>query len=171
MNWQAITSVAEILGATGVIASLIYLAVQIRQSTKVARSTARQSISESTQASAMDVVAGDDLAKILYKNLDGQELEPHEMLRLQSRCYRDMRIWENVYYQFTQGMLTTEEWSGFRANLRFMMSIDLYRHYWSVQSEFYSQSFRIEMESVLADSAQHESKDESMLRDLTKWTE
>jgi hypothetical protein len=32
MNWDAIGAVAELLGAIGVIASLVYLAVQIRQS-------------------------------------------------------------------------------------------------------------------------------------------
>ena len=34
MNWNAIGAVAELVGASGVIASLLYLAVQIRQSTK-----------------------------------------------------------------------------------------------------------------------------------------
>ena len=37
MNWEAIATIAEIVGAVGVIASLIYLAAQIRQSTKVSR--------------------------------------------------------------------------------------------------------------------------------------
>jgi hypothetical protein len=42
MNWDAIGAVAEVLGATGVIASLIYLATQIRQS--------REQMSQNTQA-------------------------------------------------------------------------------------------------------------------------
>jgi hypothetical protein len=32
MNWDAIGAIAELLGAIGVIASLVYLATQIRQS-------------------------------------------------------------------------------------------------------------------------------------------
>jgi len=32
MNWEAIGDIAELLGAVGVIASLVYLATQIRQS-------------------------------------------------------------------------------------------------------------------------------------------
>ncbi len=32
MNWEAIGAIAELLGATGVIGSLVYLATQIRQS-------------------------------------------------------------------------------------------------------------------------------------------
>ncbi len=37
MNWEAIGAVAELLAALGVIVSLFYLAVQIRQSSKVTR--------------------------------------------------------------------------------------------------------------------------------------
>ena len=34
MNWEAIGAIAELLGAFGVIASLIYLATQIRQNSR-----------------------------------------------------------------------------------------------------------------------------------------
>ena len=42
MNWDAIGAIAELLGAIGVIASLIYLATQIRQS--------REQMSQNTKA-------------------------------------------------------------------------------------------------------------------------
>jgi len=42
MNWDAIGATAELLGAVGVIASLVYLATQIRQS--------REQMQESTRA-------------------------------------------------------------------------------------------------------------------------
>ena len=42
MNWDAIGAIAELLGAIGVIASLIYLATQIRQS--------REQMGENTRA-------------------------------------------------------------------------------------------------------------------------
>ncbi len=45
MNWDALGAIAELLGAVGVIASLLYLGRQIRQSTK-------QSFASSYQARA-----------------------------------------------------------------------------------------------------------------------
>jgi hypothetical protein len=39
MNWDAIGAIAELLGAIGVIASLVYLATQIRQSRLLPRSS------------------------------------------------------------------------------------------------------------------------------------
>jgi len=41
MSWSAVAAVAELLGALAVLASLLYLANQIRQNTAVARSAAR----------------------------------------------------------------------------------------------------------------------------------
>jgi hypothetical protein len=40
MNWDAIGAIAELLGALGVLGSLLYLAVQIRQNTKALRGIA-----------------------------------------------------------------------------------------------------------------------------------
>lgn len=41
MNWDAISTVAEVVGATAVVVSLIYLAAQIRQNTKQVEEQAR----------------------------------------------------------------------------------------------------------------------------------
>ena len=43
MNWEAVGALAELLGAFGVIASLIYLASQIRQNTNAVRGSAHES--------------------------------------------------------------------------------------------------------------------------------
>ncbi|PCI77449.1 MAG: hypothetical protein COB20_08040 [SAR86 cluster bacterium] len=46
MNWEAIGAVGEILGAIAVVLSLAYLAIQIRQSNRLAVREARTSLSE-----------------------------------------------------------------------------------------------------------------------------
>jgi hypothetical protein len=43
MNWDSVGAVGEIVGALAVLITLIYLSVQIRQNTKVARSAALDS--------------------------------------------------------------------------------------------------------------------------------
>ena len=44
MNWDAVGAIAEVLGAIGVIVSLLYLANQIRQSTQTEKARAHQDI-------------------------------------------------------------------------------------------------------------------------------
>ena len=49
MNWEAIGSIAEILGALGVIASLLYLSVQVRQSTQATRLAMSHSVASAVR--------------------------------------------------------------------------------------------------------------------------
>lgn len=44
MNWEAIAAIGEILGALGVLASLIYLATQIRDNTRSLQAASLQSV-------------------------------------------------------------------------------------------------------------------------------
>ena len=64
MNWTAIATIAEIIGAAGVIASLIYLAVQIRQSTKVTRAETTKDLYLASRAAILEIAANDELTKV-----------------------------------------------------------------------------------------------------------
>ena len=62
MNWEAIGAVGEILGAAGVIITLIYLASQIRQNTRATRSQSVQSLAES--GATMNAMIIEDLGMV-----------------------------------------------------------------------------------------------------------
>ena len=90
------------------------------------------------------------MAAIFVKHLEGEELTAVESLKLQGRCYRDMRHWENIYYQVCEGMLSEEEWSGFRRNLAALFVIPAYQDYWSNEASLYSASFQNEVRDARA---------------------
>lgn len=149
MNWVAIGTVSEVIAAVAVVISLVYLATQIRQATKISRATTRNAIAESAQALTQDLLQSRDMAEIFVRHLNGEKLDAVEMLRLQGRCYRDMRHWENIYYQTREGLLTAEEWSGFRKNLAVLLTIEVYREYWKQEAELYSDAFREQIDSLI----------------------
>lgn len=149
MNWEAIGAIGEIVGAIAVVASLVYLATQIRQSTRVARSATRQAIAETAQQLGQDLLDDTGMAEIFVKHVSGEELSPVEELRLQARCYRDMRHWENIHYQMSEGLMSEEQWHGFRKNLQVLFGVKAYREYWEHESELYSESFRKEIEAII----------------------
>jgi len=154
MNWEAIAAIGEALGAAGVIASLVYLATQIRQSTRVARAATRQALAQDSQNLASDLVVGDDIARIFQAHLEGRDLEPHQLLRLQARAFRDFRFQENVFYQYTEGMLNEDDWHGYRENLKLLLNVDVYRQYWDRESSLYSARFQKEVSALLAEPLQ-----------------
>ena len=46
MNWEAIGVIAEVVGAVAVVATLTYLAVQIRQNTQVTKASTAQQMTD-----------------------------------------------------------------------------------------------------------------------------
>jgi hypothetical protein len=153
MDWDAIAAISEIIGTTAVVISLIYVGIQIRHSTAVARSTARQSVTELMLESTSNLVEDCSLAAAFVKEMKGEELDDVEHLRLLGRAYLAMRNWENIHYQYRIGMLTSDEWQGFRANLEAILEWPSTRNYWQNEKQFYSAAFRTEVNKILQNLA------------------
>ncbi len=152
MNWEAVSAIAEVVGVIAIVVSLIYVSVQIRQNTKVARAATRQAIADSTESLGNDLLNNGEVAEIFVKHFNGEELSAVENLRLQARCFRDMQHWENIYYQFNEGLVSPDQWAGFRKNLIALMGINAYREYWDHEASHYSDGFRSEMRAIIEES-------------------
>jgi hypothetical protein len=153
MDWAAMGAVSEVIAAVAVVISLAYLAAQVRQANKIARATTRNAIAESAQSLTRDIIDDREMAEIFVKHLNGEKLDAVEALRMTGRCYRDMRHWENIYYQVREGLLTAEEWSGFRKNLAALFAVEAYREYWEHEAELYSEAFQAQIESIIPESS------------------
>ena len=70
MNWEAIGAAAEIIGATAVVISLLYVAVQIRQSNRESQSSTAWAITNSLNNFAGRITANSDLASVWTRGLE-----------------------------------------------------------------------------------------------------
>ena len=85
MNWDAIAAIAELAGAIGVIASLIYLARQIRQSNATDKLTATLGVQTSYNDVARFFLEGEDNA---FAGLeDFSKLDEGEQFRLAAKLH------------------------------------------------------------------------------------
>jgi hypothetical protein len=67
MNWDAVGAVAELLGAVGVILSLVYLAAQIKQNTRASRASTIQQWAVTSSVEKQSVIGDAEFAKILVE--------------------------------------------------------------------------------------------------------
>ena len=114
MNWEAIGAIGESLGAIGVIATLIYLAVQIRQNSKTIEAQMYQSRSHMAEERYGQVADSPYLAAIYCKlESDGHPFDPQkvddlnaeELLRLRFAEQRMLRGLDNVFHQHSLGFI------------------------------------------------------------------
>ena len=109
MNWDAISAVAEVIGVIAVIASLIYVGLQIRQNTTIARAN----IVHETSTAAVrihELIAQDaTLADIYRKGTNGISLEGTELDRLIALVHMYVTWLEDVDSQYVAGLYFDED--------------------------------------------------------------
>jgi hypothetical protein len=113
MNWDAIGAIAELLGAIGVIASLVYLATQIRQSreqmernTQALRGGSYQQFFQNIDAIAQRSSDNPEKERaVRLGRLDYNQLDEEDAFRFEVWITGMMLAWENAEYQHRVGML------------------------------------------------------------------
>ena len=81
LEWEAISAIAEIVGAIAVVVSLIYLAMQIRQSGRIGRLAAHQALSDSISGAMEPFHSDPEMSRIWHlaakapEELSAQEQE------------------------------------------------------------------------------------------------
>ena len=82
MNWDALGAIAEVLGAIGVIATLGYLALQIRQNTAAQSAATELEKSSAYSRFHSNIARSETLADIWEKGFEDEaSLTPHEKRR------------------------------------------------------------------------------------------
>jgi len=95
-----VAPVAEIVGALGIVMSLIFVGVQIRENTAAARAAASQAIFDSSRGFLLDIALSDELSRIRrLGEADVSSLTPDEATRFGGLVLANWTFFENVWIQ------------------------------------------------------------------------
>jgi len=118
MNWDAIAAIGEITGAAGVVVTLIYLAVQLRQNTKASQTAAIQNSMENSARFSELISTDEVLGNIFWLGLSNPEkLSASETRRFVSVLNVFLRRESVAYYLYKQGVMPEELWAARVASL------------------------------------------------------
>ena len=113
-NWA---SIAEIVAAIGVIVTLIFLIVGIRENTEITRVTAFDRNMEAVNQWRMELAKDPELARIWRSREDLAALSENDHLRLVMLHGSLWGIYEKSYYAREYGLLGQAEWSRFETQM------------------------------------------------------
>ena len=134
MNWDAIGAIGEVVGAAGVIATLAYLAAQIRDNNKMMRATTKQDMAAQTQNMTMFAF---DHPDIFSKVIAGTELTDDEQTQFSLFARGVFRVWESYCYSRETGLFDDVEWQAFTNTINRLMKMPGYRNaYMDMVDEF-----------------------------------
>jgi hypothetical protein len=138
MNWEAAATIAEIVGASGVIASLIYLAVQIRLSTKVSRAEITKDLYLASRTAIMDIASNEALAKI---STDIRQFESVELMRRNMFYQSFFRLYELQYNLANQGLLDEDIGRSYALIIQMWAKTIYFDDYWNRHRGEFNEAF------------------------------
>ena len=151
MNWDAIGAIAETLGAVGVIASLVYLATQIRQNHQATRASTVHGINSSI-SDGFSQLSEPENASVYIAGIRGiSALSPEERVRFFALLHVIAKTYEDIWFQWRAGTLGDEYWEGQLTSLLDIFSQPGSREYWSLRKHWYGVDFRDFLDARLAD--------------------
>ena len=114
MNWDALGAVAEALGAAGVVATLVYLSVQVRRNSKEIVESRTQRVFELMIETRSNLAEG-KIASIQAKVDANTELTPEEEIRYRAHRAYNLNIW-NAYLMWSQAGTITPDLDAVMSN-------------------------------------------------------
>ena len=128
MMLENLAYVAQIVGVIVVIASLIYVARQVRQNTELLRSNARQALLSNDHAAIQLSMSSADLFEKLSRT---DKLSFQDQWRFSLQMILEMRNREHEYLQFEAGELDEETWRSYREIIRVSLGTERGRKWWN----------------------------------------
>ena len=102
--------VFEIFGLIGVIGSLVFVGVEVRQNTAEIRGSTHQSVSEQVNELYLTIAEDERLSKLVSEMMENsnlrKNLNPSDQISLDFVVLTGLRRIENIYLQYLDGILS-----------------------------------------------------------------
>ncbi len=126
LNWTKASAAAEILSSVAILATLVYLAIEIQQSAEATQANTRQAILASDQQFLELLVDSPEIHLLWYK----LELSDEERVRLSYFLISHFRMRENNWFQHQNGILDDATWRAYRGSILAVLSAPRTRAWW-----------------------------------------
>ena len=153
MNWDAIGAIGELIGASAVVISVIYLAVQIRRQTSESRLAATRELSTKRTDFMKMALSDEALLRVYLKALRGYEsLEGEERLKAAIMFNVLMRNAEQDFIHKGTGHADDPYLESVDRVLSQNVSSPGIQEWWSTTSNLFNHNFQTHVNRLIAES-------------------
>ena len=139
---QDLGNIGEFVGAIGVIASLVYLAVQIRQNTRTLRAATYESLAQATATANSLMITDPEIARIVEAGLGSEPLPREDRARFRAYLRMTFRRYDSIFLHHRHATLPPEAWGPYWNAFRRTLQSPNVRDFWERSQEDYTPSFR-----------------------------
>ena len=149
-NLELLASLGEIVGSIAVVVSLIYLAVQVRQSTRAQRMENSSRILDRT-AAMQGALSRDPAMSVLFSKgiSDPSTLTAHERIQFTWAMYEFFGALEFMFLAAKENSIPDEIWQRWSSAAAWWLTFAGVQAWWKVRPIPFAESFSTYVESLL----------------------
>ena len=142
MNWEMVSAIVDSVGAAAVVASLVFLGIQVRLQNHERRVASVHEINEAYRSSLSSLLEP-ELAAVAAKGIEGYDkLDPAQKMQMVAYVLGGLKVCEEAFYQHQQGRLDDYYWGGMVQQLKDMMSLGAMSDIWDMRCHQFGEDFR-----------------------------
>lgn len=143
MNWEAIGAIGEMVGSAAVVASLVYVAIQLRQNTEMMRTVASQERVQRDFDISSILIEHRDVAEIWTRGrVDFESLDETDQNRLIFFERRAFIHWNNMFDLNRKNQLPVSDWNEIVWLIRSLVGNQGLKATWQIFGESFSPEFQ-----------------------------
>ncbi len=149
MKISAINEGVSLIANIGVIGSIIFLGLEMRQNTEMMQSQTRNSIVENQLSVYEKMIENPELFDIADKRSANLDVADAERQQLHVFILSQLRIWENEFYQYQIGLFESDEFEARTIAWRGQMSMDANIVIWRRTENPFAEDFRVYLNEII----------------------
>ncbi len=149
MPWEAIATIAKVVSAIGVIVSLIYVGLQLRQNNKNLRIATQHAITDSIGQTYRNLQTPGVAKLFLIGIKNFNDLEGERSLQFSGLMGEIYRNYEDIFVQWINKALDENSWKGQRSAMLDILSQPGSRQWWETKRHWYNEDFVKYLDSEL----------------------
>jgi len=153
MNSAKINDWLQVVGLFGVIGSLIFVGLQMKQEHEIALSQIYQARSDTTVEQLRGLADNPIMLSAIAKRQRGDlgSLTVEEQLAMAFNGQAALMIYEAIHYQYQNGFIDEEHWSRTRTKIKIGLISQTLRPVFESSRDEWRDSFRVLLDEIIAE--------------------
>lgn len=147
MTIAELGSLGEFVASFGVLITLIYLVIQLRQNTKAIRLNTTISVTEELQDMFGLMASDEGLAEVFAEAAQNEKLAGARGVRFYTLMSNLLRVYENAHLQNCEQAVNADHWAGLTRMMIDITDIAAFPNYWEDRKHWFSDDFQRHMDT------------------------
>lgn len=153
MSWEEIGAIGQVVAAVGLIPTLIYLAIQVREQNRANRRASLDLLSTQWTELVRTMNESPDFGSLYLTGLQNFEsLDPVSRLRFGAYLLRIFRYWDGIYFHYTDGAMPPQYWQSVKRQMQDIVSYPGVQAWWASRKHWYTDEFISVIAGIIKDA-------------------